>query len=210
LRRSLTKPYLEKNRNLRYQNASDIRADLQRLKRDTESARVQTATSALVTENLRVRGQLGMPWKVIVPVTIAVVTLAAGSYFYFHRTPKLTDKDTIVLADFTNTTGEDVFNGALRQGLAVQLQQSPFLSLISDQRIQQTLLLMGQPPDARLTPEIASELCQRTESAAVLDGSIARLGGQYVLGLKAVNCRSGDFLAQEQVTADGKEQVLCA
>jgi serine/threonine protein kinase/Flp pilus assembly protein TadD len=206
----ITNKALEKDRNLRYQNASDIRADLQRLKRDTESARVPTETSALVTENLRVRGQLRMRWKVIVPVAITVVALAAGSYFYFHRTPKLTDKDTIVLADFTNSTGDDVFNGALRQGLAVQLEQSPFLSLISDQRIQQTLRLMGQPPDARLTPEIARELCQRTESAAVLEGSIASLGGQYVLGLKAVNCRSGDFLAQEQVTADAKEQVLKA
>ena len=120
------------------------------------------------------------------------------------------EKDTIVLADFTNTTGDAVFDGTLRQGLAIQLEQSPFLSLVSEQRIQQTLRLMGQPSDARLTPEIARDLCQRTESAAVLDGSIANLGSQYVLGLEAVNCLTGDSLAQEQVTADGKERVLKA
>lgn len=202
---------LEKGRKLRYQSAAEIRADLQRLKRDTEPARVSAATSARgVRENLNVRGLPGIRWKVIIPAAIAVVVLAASSYFYFHRTPKLTDKDTIVLADFTNTTDDAVFDGALRQGLTVQLEQSPFLSLVSERRIQQTLRLMGQPPDARLTPEIARDLCQRMESAAVLDGSIASLGSQYVLGLKAMNCRTGDSLAQEQVTADGKERVLKA
>ena len=103
-----------------------------------------------------------------------MLALFAAGYFYFHRTPKLTDKDTIVLADFTNTTGDPVFDGTLRQGLAVQLEQSPFLSLVSDERIQQTLRLMGQPADARLTPELAREICERTGSAAVLDGSIAQ------------------------------------
>ena len=117
----------------------------------------------------------------------------------------LTEKDTIVLADFTNTTGDPVFDGALRQGLAVQLAQSPFLSLVSEDQIRQTLRMMGQPAGARLTPEIARELCQRTGSAAVLEGSIASLGSQYVLGLKAVNCRTGDSLAEEQTKADAKE-----
>jgi tetratricopeptide (TPR) repeat protein len=138
------------------------------------------------------------------------VAIAAGTYFYFNLTPKLTDKDTIVLADFTNTAGDPVFDGTLRQGLTVQLEQSPFLSLLSDRRIQQTLRMMGQPADVRLTPEIARELCQRTESAVVLDGSIASLGSQYVLGLKAGNCRTGEALASEQVTAEGKERVLKA
>jgi tetratricopeptide (TPR) repeat protein len=202
---------LEKDRKLRYQSAAEIHGDLQRLKRDTEPARVSAATSARgVRENLSVRGLPGIRLKVVLPAAIAVVVLAAGGYFYFHRTPKLTDKDTIVLADFTNTAGDPVFDGALRQGLTVQLEQSPFLSLLSDRRIQQTLRLMGQPADARLTPEIARELCQRTESAVVLDGSIASLGSQYVLGLKAGNCRTGDALAEEQVTADGKERVLKA
>ena len=137
--------------------------------------------------------------------------LAVGGWLqYTRKTHALSEKDSIVLADFTNTTGDTVFDGTLRQGLAVQLEQSPFLSLVSDERIQQTLRLMGQPADAKLTPEIARDLCQRTESAAVLDGSIANLGSQYVLGLKAVSCRTGDTVAEEQVRASSKEQVLLA
>jgi serine/threonine protein kinase/tetratricopeptide (TPR) repeat protein len=198
---------LEKDRKLRYQSAADILADLQRLKHDTESSRLPAGskTGSVVRERTSNR------WKVLVPAEVTVlVVLAAGGFFYFHRSPKLTDKDTIVLADFTNKTGESVFDDTLRQGLAVQLEQSPFLSLISVDRIQQTLRLMGQPPDVRLTPQIAREICQRTESAGVLNGSIASLGSQYVLGIQAVNCRTGDSLAQEQATADGKEQVLKA
>jgi serine/threonine protein kinase len=202
---------LEKDSKLRYQSAAEIHADLPRLKRDTESSRISATTSARgVPENLRVRERSETRWKVMVPAALAVAVLAASTYFYFHRTPKLTDKDTIVLAEFTNTAGDPVFDGTLRQGLTVQLEQSPFLSLLSDRRIQQTLQMMGQPADARLTPEIARELCQRTESAVVLDGSIASLGSQYVLGLKAGNCRTGDALAAEQVTAEGKERVLKA
>ena len=140
----------------------------------------------------------------------AVLALSVAGYFYLRRTPKLTDKDTIVLADFTNTTGDSVFDGTLRQGLAVQLEQSPFLSLISEERIQQVLRLMGKPADARLTPEIAREICERTASAAVLDGSIASLGSQYVLGLRAEDCRTGDVLADEQVQVARKEDVLNA
>ena len=152
----------------------------------------------------------GKRWKLIVPAIVAVLALSVGGYFYFGRTPKLTDKDTIVLADFNNTTGDSVFDGTLRQGLAVQLEQSPFLSLISEERIQQVLRLMGKPADARLTPEIAREICERTGSAAVLDGSIASLGSQYVLGLRAEDCRTGDVLAEEQVQAARKEDVLNA
>ncbi len=195
---------LEKDRKLRYQSASDIRTDLQRLKRDTESTRLPAARSAIVDVSER----RGLWWKVSVPAVLVVAALAAGSYYYFHRTPKLTDKDSVVLADFTNTTGDPLFDGALRQGLSIQLEQSPFLSIISDQQIQQTLQMMGQKPDAKLTPEIARQLCQRTGSAAILDGSIANLGSQYVLGLKAVNCETGATLAEEQATAKGKEQVL--
>ena len=189
---------LEKDRNLRYQHASEIRADLQRLKRDS-STRVST-------QHARVRAPLR--WKVMVPV--AAILLAFLSYFYLHRTPKLTDRDTIVLADFVNTTGDPLFDGTLRQGLAVQLEQSPFLSLVSDQRIRRTLGLMGQPPSARLTPELAREICERNGSAAVLDGSIASLGTQFVLGLRAQNCHSGDVLDEEQVQASKKEDVLKA
>ena len=149
-------------------------------------------------------------WKLIIPATVAVLTLSVGGYFYVSRTPKLTDKDTIVVADFANTTGDSVFDGTLRQGLAVQLEQSPFLSLISEERIQQVLRLMGKPADGRLTPEIAREICERTASAAILDGSIASLGSQYVLGLRAEDCRTGDVLAEEQVQAARKEDVLNA
>ena len=193
---------LEKDRNLRYQHASDIRTDVHRLKRDTESAGV--------TGSAHVATGIGRRWKVIAPVALAALALSVGSYFYFHRTPKLTDKDTIILADFTNTTGDPVFDGTLRRGMAVQLEQSPFLSLISEERIQQALRLMGQPSDARLTPEVAREICERTASAVVLDGSIASLGSQYVLGLRAKDCRTGDVLAEEQVQAAKKEDVLNA
>src|ERR1039457_160905 len=182
---------LEKDRSLRYQHASDIRADVQRLKRDTESARVTISARAGAESGI------GKRWKVIVPAAVAVLALSVGSYFYFHRTPKLTDRDTIVLADFTNTTGDSVFDGTLRQGLSVQLEQSPFLSIISDQQIQQSLQMMGQKPDAKLTSDIAREVCERTSSAAVLEGSIASLGTQYVVGLTAKNCRTGDVLDEE-------------
>ncbi|MBV9745497.1 MAG: hypothetical protein JO099_17180 [Acidobacteriia bacterium] len=139
---------------------------------------------------------------------MAAVLAAGAGYLYLHRTPKLTNKDTIVLADFENMTGDPVFDETLRQGLAVQLAQSPFLSLLSDEHIQQTLSLMGRPNDARLTPQTAREVCQRTASTAVLDGSIAAVGSQYVLGLRARNCRTGDVLAQQQEVAARKEDVV--
>jgi hypothetical protein len=149
------------------------------------------------------------PW--LAGAALLLLAAAGTSYFFLHRhAPKLTDKDTIVLADFTNTTGDPVFDGTLRQGLSAQLEQSPFLSLISDERIAQTLALMSQPKDARLTHDRAREVCQRTASAATIEGSVASLGTEYVLGLNAVNCHNGDLLAQEQVTANGKEQVLKA
>jgi tetratricopeptide (TPR) repeat protein len=144
-----------------------------------------------------------------VAAAAAAIALAAVGYvFYPRQASALTDKDTIVLAEFTNTTGDPVFDETLRQGLAVQLQQSPFLSLVSDERIRRTLLLMNQSADARLTPDIAQGVCARTASAAVLEGSIAALGSQYVLGLRATNCTTGDILADEQAQAARKEEVL--
>ena len=195
---------LEKDRELRYQHASDIRTDLQRLKRDTDSARLPIGAKAATPSGIK------SFWKATVAAVAAGVVLLVGGYFYTHRAPKLTEKDTIVLADFTNSTGDTVFDGTLRQGLAVQLEQSPFLSLISDQRIQHTLRLMGRSADARLTPGLAREICERTGSAAVLEGSIATLGSQYVLGLRAKTCRTGDVLDDELAQAAKKEDVLNA
>ncbi|HVN80145.1 MAG TPA: protein kinase [Terriglobia bacterium] len=196
---------LEKDRSLRYQHASDVRTDLQRLKRDTDSVGVTVSAKPAAAAGIARR------WKVVVPTTVAAVALfVAGYFYYFHLTPKLTDKDTIILADFVNKTGDPVFDGTLRQGLAVQLEQSPFLSLVSEERIQHTLRLMGRPADTRLTPEVAREVCERTASAAVLEGSIAGLGSEYVLGLRATNCGDGRILDEEQVQADRKEDVLNA
>ena len=161
---------LEKDRELRYQHASEIRADLQRLKRDRDSGRVTSSD--------------------------------------FRRAPTLTDKDTIVLADFDNKTGDPVFDDTLRQGLSVELQQSPFLSLISDRQVQQQLALMGLPKEARLTPDVAQQICERTASTMVLEGSIARLGSQYVLGLRARSGNTGNMLHQEQIQAARIEDVL--
>jgi eukaryotic-like serine/threonine-protein kinase len=150
-------------------------------------------------------------WRPTIGAALIAAVFAASAWWWqsSRKTQTmLTDKDTVVLADFDNTTGDPVFDGTLRQALAVQLEQSPFLSLVSDATVKQTLRFMSQPPDARLTPDIARQLCLRTGSAAVLEGSVAKLGNQYVLGLQAVNCRSGDSLVNEQVTAAGKEDVL--
>lgn len=193
---------LEKDRGRRYQNASEMRSDLQQLKRATESGQVQMAAKAAPP------GQTGLSWKLGLAALAAVLAASSAGYFYVHRAPRLTAKDTIVLADFVNTTGDPVFDGTLRQGIAVQLEQSPFLSLVSEERIRQELRLMGQKPDARLTVEIAKEVCERTGSTAVLEGSISNLGSQYVLGLQAKNCRTGDVVDQEQSQASRKEEVL--
>jgi tetratricopeptide (TPR) repeat protein len=194
---------LEKDRNLRYQHAAELRTDLQRLRRDMEAGAVGARHAPL-------SGTLNRRWLTIAAAVVIVGLAISGWLFYVHRAHTLTERDTIVLADFTNTTGDAVFDATLRQGLAVQLEQSPFLSLVSDQRIQQTLRLMGQPADARLTPEIARDLCQRTESAAVLDGSIANIEDEYVIGLRAVNCHTGETLAREQMTSEDKRHVLAA
>jgi serine/threonine protein kinase/Tfp pilus assembly protein PilF len=195
---------LEKDLGLRYQHASEIEADLRRLRRDTDSAQLLATTRNETAGGIKKRG-IG-----IVLTAAAVLLLTIGGYFYLHRSRSLTDKDTIVLADFLNTTGDPVFDGTLRQGMAVQLEQSPFLSLISEQRILHTLSLMDRASDARLTPELAHEICERTASAAVLDGSIANLGSQYVLGLRARNCRTGEIIDEEQVEVARKEDVLNA
>ena len=198
---------LEKDRELRYQSAADIRTDLQRLKRDTESGRAALAVTQVPSKPASKSRRF--LWAATTATTVVFIALAVSRWLlYSHKAHALTEKDTVLLADFTNTTGDPVFDGTLRQGLSVQLEQSPLLNIISNQQIQQTLRMMDQKPDAKLTPEIVRELCQRVGSKAYIGGSITNLGSQYVLGLKAVNCSTGDNLAEEQVQAVRKEDVL--
>ena len=194
---------LEKDRNLRYQSAAEMRTDLQRLKRDTESGR-SAAAEAPATWVAKL-------WKIEVPVLLAALLVAGGLYYRSHQQRnRLTEKDTVILSDFDNKTGDAVFDDTLKQGLSVQLEQSPFLALVSERRVNETLKLMGRSPDDRLTANVTREVCQRTGSKAMLTGSIAGLGSQYVIGLKAVNCNTGDVLAEAQEQAAGKEAVLKA
>jgi len=238
---------MEKDRELRYQVASEMRADLQRLKRDTETGRARAASSGTVAVAQESGTQVAQPplpasgsspalalssssstvkvaevpvagrtlWKILVPAAVILVAVAVAGAFYFRsRSTKpattLTDKDTIVLADFANSTGDPVFDDTLKTALSVSLNQSPFLNVLPENKVAATLKLMSRPAGTKLTPEVTRELCQRAGSKAYLAGSIASLGSQYVLGLNAVNCQSGDPLAEEQVTAASKEKVLDA
>ncbi|MBZ5719876.1 MAG: protein kinase [Acidobacteriia bacterium] len=191
---------LEKEPENRYQSAKELAIDLRRL---------LTPSTVKVAE-VPVAGRKF--WKVLVPSTLILVAAAIGAMLYFgsQRVHALTERDTIVLSDFDNKTGDSVFDDTLKQGLSVQLEQSPFLALISERRVNETLKLMGRPAGDRLTPEVTHEVCQRTGSKAMLTGSIAGLGSQYVIGLKAVNCNTGDVLAEAQEQAAGKEAVLKA
>ena len=194
---------LEKDRSLRYQHASDIRTDIQRLKRDTESH--QSVAGVGLAASKAGRGT----WIIMAVIVLGVLT--AAGYLFSHRTAtKLTDKDTIVLSDFDNKTGDGVFDDTLETALSISLRQSPFLNVLSDSEVAKTLQQMTRPAGAKLTPDVARELCQRAGSKAYLSGSIDSLGSEYVLGLKAVNCQNGDTLAQEQATAATKERVLDA
>jgi eukaryotic-like serine/threonine-protein kinase len=198
---------LEKSPAERYQHASEIGGDLKRLKRDSESGNLRPRVlRGWGSDAISRKG-----WKIAGAIGLAAGVLGAG-IFYFrpHSGKVLKEKDTIVIADFANQTGDTVFDAALRQGLAVQLEQSPFLSLVSEQQIQETLRLMGQPPDAKLTPRVAQELCQRTGSAGLLDGSIAQIGSRYLLTLKALNCTNGESLASAEAQASDKNHVLDA
>ena len=201
---------LEKDCNLRYQHAADMRTDLQRLKRDSEGGHFSAAISAPGPVARAPGPRVGKLWKIGVPV-VALALIVAGSHYYrSQQSNRLTDKDSIVLADFNNKTSDSVFDDTLKQGLSVQLEQSPFFDLVSEPRINETLKLMGRPAEERLTPEVIREVCERMGSKAMLSGSIVALGTQYVLGLKAVNCSSGDLLAEVQEQAANKEGVLKA
>jgi tetratricopeptide (TPR) repeat protein/predicted Ser/Thr protein kinase len=227
---------LEKDRELRYQHASEMRAELQRLKRDTDSGRSAVLTAAAEEAEpetgapAATRPSSGrqkaaasasqatvtdkpakLPWKMIVPAAALIVALAVGGlYWRSTKAHALTEKDTILVADFMNTTGDPVFDGALKQALTVQLLQSPFLNILPEQRVRDTLKLMGRPTDDPVNKSIGREICQRASVKAMLAGSIAKLGNQYVIGLDALNCQTGDLLASEQVQADSKEAVLKA
>ncbi|HTS08932.1 MAG TPA: protein kinase [Candidatus Eisenbacteria bacterium] len=227
---------LEKDRNLRYQHAAELRTDLRRVKRDSESGR-----KAAVDENEEAEAvppskpgarvsaghgpsaqshRSGPPvvsnaraqarnWRIPALIgSVVIALIAAGLYFRLRARPSLSEKDTIVLTDFTNTTGDAVFDGALRQALTVQLMQSPFLNILPDQRVHELLRQMGRSPDEPLSKSVAQEVCQRANAQAVLVGSIARLGDQYLIGLEATNCTSSELLASQQVQAENKGSVL--
>jgi serine/threonine protein kinase len=201
---------LEKDRDLRYQHAADLRTDLQRLKRDSDSGQVSVAGSGSQVAAEAPASRLAKLWKITIPFLIVALLAAGGFYYRSRQSNRLTDKDSIVLFDFDNKTADAVFDGTLKQGLSVQLEQTPFIDLVSEDKINETLKLMGRHIGEKLTPEITREVCQRVGSKAMLTGSIAELGSQYVIGLKAVNCNSGDVLAEAQQQAAGKELVLKA
>jgi eukaryotic-like serine/threonine-protein kinase len=199
---------LEKKPELRYQHAADMRSDLQRLKRDSESGITPIPPAEIGPKRRDRASKHG--WLGIAGAVVALALGVSAWLYYPRRAHALTDADTVVLADFANSTGDAVFDGALKQALSVGLAQSPFLNILPDRKVSDTLTMMRRSPEERVDEKTALEVCERTQSKAVFAGSISSLGTQYVLGLKAVNCRTGDVLAQEQAQAERKEDVLKA
>ena len=207
---------LQKDRQLRYQHASEIRSDLQQLRAATQSAATTSADPKIIATappetavSRKNRWKLALPIGLILLVLLGVIILGL-SHRHTSQASKLNERDAIVLADFANSTGDPVFDNTLKQGLAVSLRQSPFLNILSDSKVAATLTMMTRPPNTQLTSDVAREVCQRAHAKAYIGGSISALGKEYVLGLQAASCETGDVLAEEQATADGKEQVLGA
>ena len=205
---------LQKDRQLRYQHASEIRNDLQELRGATKAAATPSADLKSIATSPPETAVSGTSrWKIALPIGLILLALLGAILFGLsHRRAsqarKLNERDAVVLADFANSTGEPVFDNTLKQALSVSLRQSPFLNILSDSRVAATLTMMTRPPNTQITNEVAREVCQRTHSKAYIGGSISALGKEYVLGLRAVSCETDDVLGEEQATADGKEQVL--
>ena len=257
---------LEKDRELRFQHASDLRADLKRIRREFDTSRTATATvtAAVPAASLTPAAAAGsapassgvpgsessktlpssapLPASSSVPLSdsgaaarppsgeiaaaapprsrvtaviaaVALVAVVAAAFWWFRGRNKpavLTERDTVLVADFANSTSDPVFDDTLKQALGVSLRQSPFLNVLSDDKVTSTLRMMTKPANTPLTPDVARELCQRAESKAYVSGTIASIGNEFIVGLKAVNCHTGDILAEEQERAAGKEKVLDA
>jgi serine/threonine protein kinase/tetratricopeptide (TPR) repeat protein len=205
---------LHKDRQLRYQHASETRNDLQQLRGTTRASAASADLRSIATPPRETAVSRRNRWKLALPIGLILALLGAIIFGLSHRrtsqASKLNEKDAVVLADFANSTGDPVFDNTLKQGLAVSLRQSPFLNILSDSKVAATLTMMTRPPNTPLTSEVAREICQRTHSKANIGGTISALGKEYVLGLQAASCETGDVLAEEQATADRKEEVLSA